>query len=74
MTVFVVHPSVRGGEPCIAGTDVALSDVLELMHAGVPPAHIQQQYRIDVVTWLMALQEILDLGREQRLEKLKDRT
>jgi uncharacterized protein (DUF433 family) len=70
MTVFVVHPSVRGGEPCIAGTDVALSDILRKMNAGVPPAKIRAAYpQIDVATWVRALCEIVDLGREQRDER-----
>jgi len=29
-----VHPTVRVGKPCVAGTRIPVRDVLELLHAG----------------------------------------
>jgi uncharacterized protein (DUF433 family) len=35
-----VHPGVRGGKPCVAGTRITVSDVLEYLASGMDEGSI----------------------------------
>jgi uncharacterized protein (DUF433 family) len=39
-----VNPKVCHGKPCITGTRIMVSIILDYLRAGEPPAEIQRQY------------------------------
>ncbi len=41
-------PAIRFGKPCIAGTRIAVQDVVELAEAGLGPDEIRRDYYPDV--------------------------
>ena len=41
---IAVDPKVRFGKPCIKGTRIAVSDILNLVAAGYPIEDISKQY------------------------------
>ena len=38
--LIAIHPDVRGGKPCIAGTRITVYDILEYMAGGMSEAEI----------------------------------
>ena len=44
MAHISVNPGIRFGKPCVAGTHIAVQDVLELVAAGIPFAAMISDY------------------------------
>lgn len=65
-----IDPSVRFGKPCIKGTRVALTDILNLLHRGYTLEEVPEQYEgITVKDAKMALKYAsFVLGKEETLQ------
>ena len=53
---ITINPEQCGGRPCIRGTRLRVSDVLELLAAGAPFEEIIEDYGIEKEDLLAALQ------------------
>ena len=62
---IVVDPAICHGKPCIKGTRVMVSVVLDNIAAGEPPDHIAATYRLAKEDVQAALQYAAELTRER---------
>jgi len=53
---ITINPEQCGGRPCIRGTRLRVSDILELLAAGAPLEEIIEDYSIEKEDILAALQ------------------
>lgn len=47
---ITVHPNIHFGKPCVAGTRITVTNVLELVREGIPNATILTDYYPDLTT------------------------
>ncbi len=62
---ITVDPTICHGKPCIKGTRVMVSVVLDNLAAGTPPDHIATTYRLAKEDVQAALQYAAELARER---------
>lgn len=63
-SLIQVAPTVCHGQPCFAGTRILVSDILELLEAGVSPAEIVSRKYFPRLT-LRHIQAALHFAAEQ---------